>query len=388
MVPPGQMTAWVIRESRHGNPLQAMQLETVPVPDIAADEVLIEIMAAGINFNGVWLCLGQPVPLSRLKTGYDFHIPGSDAAGIVRRVGAAVLRWKPGDQVVVHCNVSCRQCPACNGFDPMACDQQRIWGYETNWGSLAPFAKVQVQQLLPKPPHLTWEAASSYGLCLFTAYRMLVTRARIQAGERVLIWGGAGGLGVFAIQLCRLYGASSIAVVSSEEKAQFCRELGAEWAINRTHFDLSTLDGVRDFGLKVRALTGGYDPDVIFEHVGQATFRASVYLCGKFGRIVVCGATTGYDLDFDVRHLWMRQKSVLGSHFANPYEADKANRLITQQKIRPVLCKVLPFDRAPDAVAFQQMPHIGKAAVLVQAESPGLGATPNQSSGIPWQRAR
>jgi crotonyl-CoA carboxylase/reductase len=368
------MRAWVIRECRHGDPMQAMQIETVPVPEIAADEVLVEVMAAGINFNGVWLCLGQPVPLSKLKTGYDFHIPGSDASGIVRQVGSSVRRWQPGDEVVMHCNMTCGQCPACNGRDPMACTDQRIWGYETNWGSFAPFAKVQAQQLLPKPRHLTWEAAASYGLCLFTAYRMLVTRAQIRAGERVLIWGGAGGLGVFAIQLCRLHGAIPIAVVSSEEKAQFCRELGADCTINRSHFDLSTPEGIRDFGREIRAKTGGDDPDVVFEHVGQATFRASVYLCAKFGRIVLCGATSGYEVDFDVRHLWMRQKSILGSHFANSYEAECANRLVHQKQIRPVLSAVFAFERTAEAMTLQQAPHTGKMAVLVQAPSTGLGA--------------
>jgi crotonyl-CoA carboxylase/reductase len=175
-----------------------MRLEDTTMPEVGPNDVLLTVMAAGVNFNGVWVCQGKPVPLSRLKTGYDFHITGSDASGVVWKVGSAVRRWKPGDEVVVHCNVSCGQCPACNGFDPLACEEQKIWGYETNWGSFAPFAKVQAQQLLPKPAHLSWEEAASYGLCLFTAYRMLVTQAHIQAGDNVLIWGAAGGLGVFA----------------------------------------------------------------------------------------------------------------------------------------------------------------------------------------------
>ncbi len=372
---PDAMTAWVIREERHGEPHQAMKLEEVPLPELGPSDVLILVMAAGVNFNGIWVCRGEPVPLSRLKTGYNFHITGSDAAGVVWKVGKAVRHWKVGDEVVVHCNVSCGQCPACNGLDPLACEEQKIWGYETNWGSFAPFARVQAQQLLPKPPHLTWEEAASYGLCLFTAYRMLVTQARLQAGENVLVWGAAGGLGIFAIQLCLLYGANPICVVSSEEKAEFCRSLGATHVLNRRHFDFSTPQGMREFGREIRLLTGGQDPDVVFEHVGRETFPTSVFVCKRFGRIVICGATSGYDLHFDVRYLWMRQKSIIGSHFANAYEASRANRLVAEKKIRPILWQTFPFERTPDALALQaQGDHMGKIAILVQAERAGLGA--------------
>jgi crotonyl-CoA carboxylase/reductase len=370
----GTMQAWVIREERHGAPADAMLLEDVAVPEIGPDEVLIEVKAAGVNFNGAWVCRGQPVPLSRLKTGSDFHITGSDASGVVARVGSGVKRWKAGDEVVVHCNVSCGQCPVCNGFDPLACDEQRIWGYETNWGSFAPFAKVQARQLLPKPRHLTWEESASYALCLFTAWRMLATQARVKPGENVLIWGAAGGLGVFAIQICKLFGANPICVVSSEDKEALCRELGAEHVIDRRSFDLSSFAGMRAFGAEIRRLTNGRDPEVVFEHVGKATFPTSVYVCRKFGRIVICGATSGYDLDFDVRYLWLRQKSILGSHFANYYEAEKANQLVIEGKIKPVLRKTFSFDQAPAAQALQEDgDHLGKIAVLVRSPRPGLG---------------
>jgi crotonyl-CoA carboxylase/reductase len=365
---PKEMPAWVIREQRHGVPREAMQLEYVDVPSIGPNEVLLLVKAAGINYNGLWACMGKPVPLSRLKTGYDFLITGSDAAGIVWQVGEAVKRWKPGDEVIVHCNVSCNQCSYCNGFDPLACEDQKIWGYETNWGAFAPFAKVQAQQLLPKPPHLSWEAAASYSLCLFTAYRMLVTRARVQAGENVLIWGAAGGLGVFAIQLSRLYGANPLCIVSSDEKAAFCRELGADRIINRTQFDLASAGGVREFGRAIRSLTGGRDPDIVFEHVGRETFSTSVFVCGKFGRVVVCGATSGFDLSLDVRYLWMRQKTIIGSHFANSYDADRANRLIMEQKIRPIVWRTMPFDRIPEAQMLQgDSCHMGKIAIDASA---------------------
>ena len=177
------MRAWVIRPDRLGEPRDAMRLETVATPAPGPGEVVVRVMAAGVNYNNVWACLGQPVEVFRY-TGDDFHIGGSDASGIVAAVGPGVTRWKPGDEVVVHCNQSCGECPECNGLDPMACSQQKIWAYESNWGSFADYCLVQAQQLLPKPAHLTWAEAASYGLVYFTAYRMLVDQAAPRGGAQ------------------------------------------------------------------------------------------------------------------------------------------------------------------------------------------------------------
>jgi len=374
------MRAWVIRPERLGDPEEAMRLEDIEVPEPGPGEVLVRVMAAGVNYNGVWASMGLPVSIFRY-TGYDFHIAGSDASGIVERVGPGVTRWKPGDEVVIHCNQSCGECPECNGLDPMACSQQKIWAYETNWGSFAEYCKVQAQQLLPKPPRLTWEDAASYGLTYFTAYRMLVDQAGIEAGDNVLIWGAGGGLGTFAVQLCALYGANAIAVVSSDDKVGLVRDLGAAAIIDRREFMLSDpdtgeriFDEIKRFGKAVRAASGGKDPDVVFEHVGAATFYTSVFVCKPFGTIVICGATSGFNLDFDVRYLWMRQKKIIGSHFANAYECHRANQLIIEGKIQPVLSKVFPFDQCP--VPHQMMKenqHVGKMVVLVGAQSEGEG---------------
>ena len=299
MASPETMEAWVIRPDRLGDPVQAMQLERIEVPEPGPGEVLVRVMAAGVNYNGVWASLGLPVSIFRY-TGYDFHIAGSDASGIVERVGPGVTRWQPGDEVVIHCNQSCGECAECNGLDPMACTRQRIWAYETNWGSFAEYCKVQSQQLLRKPAKLTWEEAASYGLTYFTAYRMLVDRAAIRAGDNVLVWGAGGGLGTFAVQLCRLYGANAIAVVSSDDKVELVRGLGAAAVIDRREFALSdpdtgerNLDEIKRFGKAIRELTGGVDADVVFEHVGAATFFTSVFVCRTFGKIVICGATSG-----------------------------------------------------------------------------------------------
>ena len=374
------MRAWVIRPERLGDPKDAMRLERIQVPEPGPGEVLVRVMAAGVNYNGVWASLGLPVSIFRY-TGYDFHIGGSDASGVVERVGPGVTRWKPGDEVVLHCNQSCGECAECNGRDPMACTNQKIWAYESNWGSFAEFCLVQAQQVLRKPDRLTWEEAASYGLTYFTAYRMLVDRARVRAGDNVLVWGAGGGLGSFAVQLCRLLGANAIAVVSSDDKIEMVRELGAAAVLDRRQFALNdpdtgerNQDEVKRFGKAIRDLTGGVDCDVVFEHVGAATFATSVFVCRPFGTVVICGATSGFQLDFDVRHLWMRQKTIMGSHFANAYQCDRANRLIAEGKIEPVLSRVFPFAECP--LPHQMMKenrHVGKMVVLVGAEREGEG---------------
>src|SRR2546429_3584200 len=229
------------------------------------------------------------------------------------------------------------------------------------WGSFAQFCKVQAEQLLHKPKHLSWEDSSAYGLTYFTAYRMLIDRCKLQPGHRVLIWGAAGGLGVFATQLCKLTGADAVGVVSSDEKGRLIEQLGAVGYINRTGFagmmrrgdetaeeERARFKESRRFCKAVEQALGG-PPDVVFEHVGKATFPTSVLCVKPFGKVVICGATSGYQLDFDVRYLWMRQKEILGSHFANAYECTRANELMAEGKIRPVLWQAMGFDGVPEA---------------------------------------
>ena len=212
---PETMAAWVIRQEREGEPIDAFQLEQIEVPEPAAFEVIVRVMAAGVNFNNVWAALGQPVSVFRSHPNEDHHIGGSDASGIVWKVGEGVTKWQPGDEVVIHCNQASYEDVEVHGLDPLAAPSQKIWGYETSWGSFAQFTKVQAQQLIRKPANLTWDEAASYGLTYFTAYRMLIDQCKLQAGDRVLIWGAAGGLGVFATQLCKAAGAHAVGVVSS-----------------------------------------------------------------------------------------------------------------------------------------------------------------------------
>src|SRR3954469_11618630 len=278
---PATMAAWVIREEREGEPRDAFQLEEIEVPQPGAFEVIVRVMAAGVNYKNAWAALGEPVGVWRYgdHPEYGHHIGGSDASGVVWKVGEGVTRWKPGDEVVIHCNIASYEDPEVHGLDPLAAPSQQLWGYETTWGSLAAFPKVQAQQLLPKPAALTWDEAASYGLVYFTAYRMLLTRCKLQAGRNVLIWGAAGGLGVFATQLCAISGAHCVGVVSSAEKGELVKRLGAVDYIDRSEFAGMMRKGGESpeeekarfkvtlaFAKRVKEILGDA-PDIVFEHV-------------------------------------------------------------------------------------------------------------------------
>src|SRR5215210_3306458 len=270
---PETMAAWVIREERQGEPKDAFQLEEIEVPEPGAFEVIVRVMAAGVNYNNVWAALGKPVGVWRYGDHPEFghHIGGSDASGVVWKVGEGVTRWKPGDEVVIHCNQASYEDPEVHGLDPLAAPSQKIWGYETTWGSFAQFTKVQAQQLLPRPQNLSWAESAAYGLTYFTAYRMLVDQCNVQAGDNVLIWGAAGGLGVFATQICKAAGANAVGVVSSDEKGELVKRLGAVGYINRNEFgemmrtkenladpaaDKARFKASRAFGKKVKEILG------------------------------------------------------------------------------------------------------------------------------------
>ena len=394
---PQKMAAWVIRAEREGEPMSAFEVEEVEIPEPGAFEVIVRVMAAGVNFNNVWAALGKPVSVFGYgdHPEWGHHIGGSDGSGVVWKVGAGVTKWEPGDEVVLHCNQASYEDVEVHGLDPLAAPSQTIWGYETTWGSFAQFTKVQAQQLLAKPPNLSWVEASAYGLTYFTAYRMLMDRCKLQSGHNVLIWGGAGGLGVFATQLCAVAGANAIGVVSSDEKGELVKQLGAVDYINRNEFAGMMRKGgesaeeekerfkvSRGFGKRVKEILGDA-PDIVFEHVGQATFPTSVFVVKPFGKVVICGATSGYTLDFDVRYLWMRQKEILGSHFANAYECMRANQLMTEGKIRPVLWQAMGFDGVPDAhQLLHENKHLGKVSIMVGATDEEQGKTADGPGAI------
>ncbi|CCQ74936.1 crotonyl-CoA carboxylase/reductase [Magnetospira sp. QH-2] len=385
---PKQMYGWVIRRERHGEPDTAMQVEVVDTPEIDSHDVLILVMAAGVNYNGVWASLGVPISVFDVHKD-DYHIAGSDASGIVWAVGSKVTRWKVGDEVVVHCNQADGDDEECNGGDPMYSPSQRIWGYETPDGSFAQFTRVQAQQCMARPKHLTWEESACYTLTLATAYRMLFGHRphTLKPGQNVLVWGASGGLGSMAIQLISTAGANAIGVISEEDKRDFVMGLGAKGVINRKDFNcwgrLPDVGGdefgpymkeVRKFGKAIWEHTAKFvDVDMVFEHPGEATFPVSAFIVKRGGMVVFCAGTTGYNITFDARFVWMRQKRIQGSHFANLLQASQANKLVLERRIDPCMSDVYSWEDIPAAhVKMRKNEHKpGNMAVLVQAKKPG-----------------
>jgi crotonyl-CoA carboxylase/reductase len=390
------MRAQVLRESRFGPPASAFRIEELPVPALREDEVLLRVMAAGINPNGVHAALGYPLNVieghRRAGHGVDFHVPGSDASGIAVAVGSAVRGVRPGDALVVHGGVWDPRCPhVLAGRDPALSPSLRAWGYQTPYGSFADYAVAQEHQCLRKPARLSWEEAAAFMVCAATAWRMLHgwPPHAVQPGDLVLVWGGAGGLGSQAIQIARAAGARVLAVVSSDERAAFCKRLGAQGCIDRrafTHWgpvpswsDRAALHGWREqahaFRTQVRELSGGEDPRLVFEHPGEHTLPTSIHVCAPSGMVVTCGATSGFTGSLDLRALWMWSKRLQGSHGMNDADAAAVLALVEAGRLDPCLSRVVSFEEvgAAHQLLHENRQPPGNMVALVGAAGPGLG---------------
>jgi crotonyl-CoA reductase len=402
-VPESYRAAFVRREdvgmfeglsSAEKDPTKSLHVDQVPTPALAPDEVYLAVMASSINFNTVWTSIFEPLPtfafLDRLgkesewgaRHALPYQVVGSDASGVVLQVGSAVRLWKPGDRVTVHCNYVDDQDPSAHD-DSMLAANQRIWGFETNFGGLAELAVVKANQLMPKPAHLTWEEAAVNALCNSTSYRMLVSAhgADMKQGDVVLVWGASGGIGGYAVQYVLNGGGIPVGVVSSPEKVELLHDLGVEAVIDRKAegyrfwSDAVTQDEGewRRFGKQIRTLAGE-DPDIVFEHPGRQTMGASIFVCKRGGTVVTCAATSGYMVEFDNRHFWMKLKRLIASHFANYQEAWNANRLVAMGRIQPLLSAVHPLDQVGEAArTIHRNEHEGKIGVLCLAPGEGLG---------------
>jgi crotonyl-CoA reductase len=376
---------------------KSLRVGEVPMPELAPDEVLVAVLASCVNYNTVWSATFAPVPTFNFLRNYGrtgpwerrhdrpYHVLGSDAAGVIVRVGAGVRRWQVGDHVTVSPVQADEQEPMTH-VDGMLGDEQRAWGYETNFGGLAHYAVVRATQLIPKPAHLTWEEAASIPGCGGTAYRMLISDrgARMKQGDVVLIWGATGGLGVNAVQLVRGAGGISVGVVGSADKAEVLRRLGCDVIVNREEIGVgpdltddpaAVIEAGKRLGRIIRRETGE-DPHIVFEYVGRATFGISVFVVRRGGTVVTCGSSTGYRHEFDNRYLWMKLKRIVGSHGANIQEQWETNRLVNLGKLRPVVSKVFPLAEIGEATRLVQANgHIGKVGVRCLAQRTGLGVT-------------
>ena len=384
------------------DPRKSLHIGEVATPELAPDEAYVAIMASSINFNTVWTSIFEPLPtfgfLDRLgresewgaRHALPIHVVGSDASGVVLRVGSAVRNWRPGDRVTIHCNYVDDQDPTAHD-DSMMASNQRIWGFETNFGGLADLTVVKANQLMPKPTHLTWEEAAVNALCNSTSYRMLVSHngAGMKQGDSVLVWGASGGIGGYAVQYVLNGGGIPVGVVSSPEKAALLNDLGVEAVIDRRAegyrfwSDEHTQDESewRRFGKKIRELIGD-DPDIVFEHPGRQTMGASIFACKRGGIVVTCAATSGYMVEFDNRHFWMKLKNLKASHFANYQEAWLANRLVDMGRIQPLLSAVYPLEQTGEAaLKIHRNEHEGKIGVLCLAPTEGLGIDDPEKRG-------
>ena len=396
---PGRMHAMVVRPERFGDPTDAIRDEVIEVPELGPRDVLVATMAAGVNFNNVWAARGVPVDVTKTQARWgeptDLHIVGSDASGIVYAVGSGVSGVRVGEQVVVHPGQWDADDPWVRaGKDPGLAATFRVWGYDTCWGSMAQFTKVQDHQCLPKADHLTWEEAAAPTLTGGTAYRMLFgwPPNTVQPGDVVLVWGGAGGLGSLAIQLVAHAGGRAVAVVSSDEKGAYCTGLGAVGYVNRTRFDhwgvpprwdsadwKGWFDGAKAFGKAIwDALGEKASPRIVFEHPAQDTVPTSNFVCDRGGMIVICAGTTGYDTLIDVRYLWYMQKRYQGSHLMNDEQAAAFNDLVRDGSVLTTLGHAYRYDEIP--LAHQLMgdgalPE-GNVACLVNAPHAGLTGAP------------
>jgi crotonyl-CoA carboxylase/reductase len=392
---PARMHAQLVRPERYGDPTTAIRDEVIDVPEIGPNEALVMVMAAGVNFNNVWAARGVPVDVTKTQARWgeptDFHIVGSDAAGVVWAVGDHVTNVKVGDRVVVHAGQWDHDDPfVAAGGDPGLAPSFRVWGYDTCWGSFAQFCKVQAHQCLPRAERLTWEEAAAPTLTGATAYRMLHgwPPNTVKGGDVVLVWGGAGGLGSLAIQLVTLAGGRAVAVVSSEEKAAYVKELGAVGSIDRrdySHWGVPPswessewtrwFEGAKAFGKAIWDVIGERaNPAIVFEHPGQETIPTSIFVCERGGMVVICAGTTGYDTLVDVRYLWYLQKRYQGSHLFNDEQAAAFNALVRDGRIRTTLGHAYDYPESGRVHAMMgegKLPE-GNVAVLINAPRRGL----------------
>jgi NADPH:quinone reductase-like Zn-dependent oxidoreductase len=318
---------------QHGGP-DVLKVVEVDDPQINTDEVLIEVRACALNHLDIWVRTGLPgieIPLP--------HILGNDVAGVVREIGELVTWVKAGDEVMIQPGVSCGHCAECLAGRDNMCDEYDIIGYRRD-GGYAELLAVPGVNVIPKPKNLSWPEAAALPLVTLTAWHMLVTQAQLQPGEDVLVHAAGSGVGSLGIQIAKLHGARVIATASSEEKLAKARKLGADEIINYTR---------DDWPKEVKKLTRGRGVDVVFEHTGAATWPGSIVSLKKGGRLVTCGATSGYDARTDLRQVFYRHLTVLGSMMGSKAELLAAMKFIESGQIRAVVDRILPLANARKA---------------------------------------
>jgi len=335
---------------QHGGP-EVLKYAEVPDPVIRANEVLVRVKACALNHLDLWVRLGihgVTIPLP--------HIPGSDVAGEIAQIGADVTTVRVGQKVVLAPGVTCGKCPACLAGQDNRCRNFTNLGYMID-GGCAEFVRVPEVNCMPYPENLSFEEAASIPLVFQTAWHMLVARAELQPGEDVLILGAGRGINRDAIQIAKFFGARVIATAGSDAKLQKGRELGADHLINHK------TQKIRD---EVRRITGKRGVDVVFEHIGTATWDESFASLAPSGRLVTCGATIGFDAKVDLRFLFSRQLSLLGSYMGTKSELLTVMKLVAAGRFKPVVDRVFPLAEAAAAHAYlESSSQFGKVVLKV-----------------------
>ncbi|HME90180.1 MAG TPA: zinc-binding dehydrogenase [Myxococcaceae bacterium] len=306
----------------------------LPEPKMGANGVMVRVKAVGLNHLDIFVRQGWP----GLKLSLP-HVLGADIAGVVERVGAEVTDLKPGEEVVVNPGLSCGHCERCLRGEDNLCRSFQIVGEHT-WGGYAEFAVLPRQNILPKPKNLSFEQAACVPLTFLTSWTMLMRRAQLQPGETVLVHAAGSGVGSAAVQIAKLVGATVIATASTAEKLKKAQELGADHLINYSE---------KDFLDEVKRITNRRMVDVVFEHVGAATFEKSVACLPYGGRLVTCGATTGHQVQLDLRVLFYKRISLLGTTMGSKGDLFRILQLVERGELKPVLDRVLPLEKAAEA---------------------------------------
>lgn len=315
---------------RHGGP-DVLEYADVPDPALPAGHLLVRVKACALNHLDCWI--RQGIPAYRIALP---HIAGADVAGIVERVGDGVTAVRPGDRVVLAPGLHCGECAWCRKGEDTLCTSYGIRGAATD-GGYAELTVARAADALPLPAQLSFEEAAAFPLVFLTAWHMLVTRAKLLAGETVLVQAAGSGVGHAAIQIAKLLHATVYATVGSEEKRERAQALGADTVINYQR------ESVEE---RIKALTAGRGVDVVVEHVGPQTWDGSVRSLARGGRLVTCGATSGPSVALDLRYVFSRQLALLGSMMGTHAELEAVARLVGEGKLRPVVDAVLPLREA------------------------------------------
>jgi len=324
------MKAAVFREYDK-DPTKVIKIEDIDIPKIKPNEVLIKVESSAYNYNDLWAIWGEPV-----KTPLP-HTSGSDVAGTVVEVGEDVTKFKVGDRVVSHSNMSCRVCELCTSGREYDCKDRLIWGFQTGplWGGFAQYTHLPEVNVSKLPENVSFDDAAAMSMVGMTAWHMLVGRANIKPGQTVLIMGGTSGVGMVGIQIAKLYNCNVIATAGNQQKMDKCLEIGADNVVN--HREPDWYKKVRDITKK----QGGVD--IVFEHIGKNVFPQEVSLLKMGGTLVATGATTGYDSTIDLRFLFFKGTNLLGSTQGTKAELDQVIYWISRGKLKPVIHTKLPF---------------------------------------------